>query len=336
MIPNTNAARLRNMLEHIGHLPGADDSAQGANPHETPLSAAAAIKKALSADQRETIGQLMDHTIISDEVLASIDSIVRPVGRPAAIVNKGKFTLGPPWSHFMEDPIHAIIAKALPAVGLIVLPGDKITPLAGTAFLVGERLVMTNRHVAMQFVRGIGSAAPYIRKEQKPVIDFHREAGSDKTDTSGQIAIDAVVTVLPEWDVAILHLASMPAGVAPLRLARATPSGTHREVVVIGYPGQSASPDALEQAVFGGVYDVKRVMPGQLGPMLHGPGHKAQVLSHDSSTLPGSSGSPVIDVLTGEVVGVHYDGVALVENYMVPSMDLANEPAVVQAGVQFA
>ena len=42
-------------------------------------------------------------------------------------------------------------------------------------------------------------------------------------------------------------------------------------------------------------------------------------MTHDSSTLGGNSGSALIDVATGRVVGLHFAGRYLEANYAVPT-----------------
>ena len=55
--------------------------------------------------------------------------------------------------------------------------------------------------------------------------------------------------------------------------------------------------------IFKGVYDVKRLAPG----FITDPG-QGFVIQHDCTTLGGNSGSPVLDVESGQVVGLHFSG----------------------------
>jgi endonuclease G len=79
------------------------------------------------------------------------------------------------------------------------------------------------------------------------------------------------------------------------------------------------------------------MQPGQLR-------HRAKVrsfetvvnaMTHDSSTLGGNSGSVLIEVETGQVVGLHFAGEYLKANYAVPTYELARDGRVVQAGLNF-
>ncbi len=64
--------------------------------------------------------------------------------------------------------------------------------------------------------------------------------------------------------------------------------------------------------LFGDKYNVKRLAPGRLK------GAAADLVTHDCSTLGGNSGSPIVDLATGDVVGLHFSGVFLRENRGVP------------------
>lgn len=58
-------------------------------------------------------------------------------------------------------------------------------------------------------------------------------------------------------------------------------------------------------------------------------------MTHDSSTLGGNSGSAIIDVRTGEVIGLHFAGLYLRANYAVPTYELARDRRVAGLGVHF-
>ena len=61
-------------------------------------------------------------------------------------------------------------------------------------------------------------------------------------------------------------------------------------------------------SIFGDVYGRKRIAPGFVKSLI------GAELSHDCTTLGGNSGSPVIDIETGLVVGLHKSGVFLKSN----------------------
>ena len=60
----------------------------------------------------------------------------------------------------------------------------------------------------------------------------------------------------------------------------------------------------MQARVFGDVFGVKRVQPGQLLMV----DRELTEFHHDCLTLGGNAGSPVVDVDTGLVLGIHYAG----------------------------
>jgi endonuclease G len=102
----------------------------------------------------------------------------------------------------------------------------------------------------------------------------------------------------------------------PLAVSSVKPE---QQVAVIGYPARdSRVPDAqLMQSIFGDVYDKKRLAPGQITRA------QKDLVFHDCSTLGGNSGSVVLDLATGQAVGLHFAGRFLEANYAVPAAVVA-------------
>jgi V8-like Glu-specific endopeptidase len=61
--------------------------------------------------------------------------------------------------------------------------------------------------------------------------------------------------------------------------------------------------------LFGNRLGVKRASPGEVVA------RRANVLSHDCTTLGGSSGSPILTLKSAALVGVHRDGMYLSRNH---------------------
>ena len=96
---------------------------------------------------------------------------------------------------------------------------------------------------------------------------------------------------------------------APLRLllTEGLPAG-RRRIVVIGFPNQDDTAEFDERKdVFQHTFDVKRLQPGYLTRVLTHHADRVEV-GHDCSTLRGNSGSPIIDLDTNQVIGVHVRG----------------------------
>ena len=265
-----------------------------------------------------------------------LEAIILPDKRPAIDIVDGDFTIDHPLWRFLDTDaaIHGTIRDALNSVGRIELPGNFSIPYGGTGFVVGPGLIMTNRHVAAIFADGLGDRVA-LQSGARAGIDFH-------TEPSGAtfLEVKQVVMIHPFWDMALLHVEGLEAGHATLALDLGEADlSDGRDIAVIGYPAFDPRNDAAVQTqVFHNRYGIKRLQPGKLARRMPVPsfGKSVPATTHDSSTLGGNSGSVVLDVRTGHVVGLHFGGTYQVRNYAVPACDLGKDGHVIDAGVTFA
>ena len=217
------------------------------------------------------------------------------------------------------------------------LPNGQV-PYGGTGFVVGPNLLMTNRHVAALFTVGLGRRNLRFTAGDA-AIDFKRELTSPEGDRSATLEVRGVVMIHPFWDMALLRVEGLSAAHPVLRLSIHRPEDlVNHDVVVIGYPALDPRNDIpLQNQIFEGKYEVKRLQPGKLRKRASIRSFESTVsaATHDSSTLGGNSGSAVIDVATGEVVALHFAGQYLKANYCVPTFELARDPRIVDAGLNF-
>lgn len=223
----------------------------------------------------------------------------------------------------------ASINKILPSIGRIDLPDDENYPWAGTGWVIdselGSDIVVTNAHVAQLFAeRSQGGydfkKLPFLERPEAPILDFRKELGNTP---SRRFKILEVIHIGTPGllDVAFLRVAKNgdaqtaleKALTQPIPLAAADPAAG-LAVATIGYPGTDRGPYDIETLlrVYGNVFNTKRCAPGKIM------GSDSRGISHDCSSMPGSSGSAVINVVTGEVVGLHFQGVPFQANHAVP------------------
>jgi endonuclease G, mitochondrial len=268
----------------------------------------------------------------------SLEAIVLPRYRPVLDIIDDSFEAPPrPWEHLGTGDIRRRIEAVIPSIGRIEVPGHPQLPYAGTGFVVGAGLLMTNRHVAEIFANGLGDRGLMFRPGQTAGIDFRRERIPSEPEV---LTVQDIVMIHPYWDMALLRVTGLPSRHASLRMSVADPADLQqRDIVVIGYPAQDMRNDQnLQNRIFRNAFNIKRLQPGKLlvRTDVGGFGRNVNAVTHDSSTLGGNSGSAVIDVTTGDVVGLHFAGKYLVANYAVPAFDLAQDSRVVDAGVNFA
>lgn len=240
------------------------------------------------------------------------------------------------WRFLYEDQeIRKRIEAAAAAVGRVELEGDaSLAPYLGTGFMVGPNLLLTNRHVADDFVRGVGDRIRFTPGVQ-PKVDM--ESWIVPSD-GFFLKVNRALIVHPHWDAAILEVEGFTG--TSLKLLAEAPRGLERrQVAIIGYPAfDRRNAVSTQYEVFRGTFEVKRLQPGlimQGRAPIRSFGHTVEAVSHDSSTLGGNSGSAVVDLETGHVVGLHFGGIYLKANYAVPGWELVADPKVRQTGLQF-
>src|SRR5260221_4432272 len=113
------------------------------------------------------------------EVFA-LEAIIIPDKRPAIDIINGDYTVShKDWLHFNNDvPIKTNIRKAIPSIGRVELPQHPTLPYGGTGFVVGDGLLMTNRHVADIFSTWVGIRNLVFRPGYGAGVDCLRERTS--------------------------------------------------------------------------------------------------------------------------------------------------------------
>lgn len=286
---------------------------------------------------RSALTKLQTRSEFSPVEMDSLEAIILLEGRPALDVVGNSFAPPlSPWIHLDAAPARTNIERAIRSVGRVELPNHPRLPYVGTGFVVGTNLLMTNRHVAEVFVSGLGVTDLSLRVDLEPVqVDFAREVVPTPPHP---FRVTEVLMVHPFWDMALLRVRGLD-GLEPLELLAQDPAGlVARDVVVIGYPAFDSRNDAEQQnRIFRGVYEVKRLQPGKVTGRRNTRsfGHDVPALTHEASTLGGNSGSAVVDVLTGKVLGLHFGGAYRISNFGVPAFELKRDPRVLAAGVRF-
>ncbi len=289
----------------------------------------------------ETLEALNTGNDLSAEQQFQLEAIVMPFHRPVVDVIQDALVadqLTDDWQKYGDEGRRPWIIERTRAIGRINVPTLKSLPYAGTGFIVGPGLLMTNRHVAAIFAQGLGLQSVRIPAGTESVIEF-----SDSGDTQPtSLKVREVVMIHPHWDMALLRVEGLPVDRRPLALSTTDPGALYdREVAVIGYPGYDPTGteqyQEVQKRVFNGRYYIKRFQPGRfrLRERIESFKKNVDAVTHDCSTLGGNSGSAVIDLTTGEVVGLHFGGIYLKANYAVSPRDLAEDSRVVNAGVNF-
>jgi hypothetical protein len=284
----------------------------------------------------ETLGRVERGDELKPEHLGALEAIIEPENRPVLDIVNDSYTDVPwNWEVLGEADVKQTIERVAPAIGRVELPNHPSVPYGGTAFMVGAGLMMTNRHVAELFANGIGIDGVMFKPGRSSEIDLKQEVIPCPPVT---LKVEAVRMIHPYWDCAILQVSGEQMGRQPLKLVEQQPADLKgKPVIIIGYPAMDPRGDiGLQQRIFR-VFQKKRLQPGNIIGFgeIDSYGEPVMAITHDVSTLGGNSGSAVIDLYTGDVVGLHFAGMQRVANYAVPAWELGQDTRVVDTGVNF-
>jgi hypothetical protein len=297
-----------------------------------PPLTAFSLDRAIAAERQQAVADGLDAmklvelgrgNEITPRQQTGLEAIVLLAGRPAILVQSDDF-LEPPrkWASLKE--VRPKIQAVLKRVGRVNVSGSPNFDWLGTGFLAGPGVVLTNRHVAIEFSRAQGDTWTF-RTGMASSVDLRAELGSK--DTLEFRVID-IVAIHEQHDLAVLKV-DQASGTEPLPdplpILGTAPSPLNRQVYVVGYPawdGRRNDPEPMRR-IFADVYNVKRLQPGELSAETG-----AFEVFHDCSTLGGNSGSPVVDVETHHVLGLHFGGRFMQKNRAIPLWALRDDPLI--------
>ncbi|RFC69341.1 MULTISPECIES: trypsin-like serine peptidase [Mesorhizobium] len=287
--------------------------------------------------RKDVVDKIANREPLKRTEIVYAESILIPEMRPAIEVANDTYAVvdHAAWAILNDAAVKQRLETAIKATCRVENNGK----LIGTGFLVAPDLVMTNRHVASDFVIGVGGAANIgFAPGADPAVNFQREFTRPDAGNTASIAVSSAVMMHPYFDIALLRLAQ-PAPPAPLTLAAvAAESAENTNIALIGYPDFNPQEEAGPQrSVIGDNFGVKRVQPGfaRKSGTVRSYDKTVQSFGHDCSTLTGNSGSPVISLSSGKVIGVHFYGLLRKSNWAVLASDLACDPRMTAAGVTF-
>jgi V8-like Glu-specific endopeptidase len=263
-----------------------------------------------------------------DDDDGGLEAIIQRFTRPVQLVQDNTFQ--PPADTFPESReiadrltrARGFLEAAIPSAGRIDVANHRLRWI-GTGWMVKPSVVVTNRHVAEEFARNEPSFA--FRKNQlgrqiKASVDWRREY--DREDQESVFRVKRVIRIEPDesFDVALLEIeqTGSEGQAQPQIIELATAEELNARGVgawhaVVGYPAQDSRNSAADQQrIFDGIYNVKRLAPGQIAAI-----RPDGLLTHDATTLGGNSGSVLVDLASGKALALHFGGVEGQENFAV-------------------
>jgi Trypsin-like peptidase domain len=321
---------------------GFEEGMESAGPGRGTGAIEAPVTRALKEEANEAIDigleamkkvEAGDDDDISFQEQQGLEAIILLAGRPAILIQDGEFMKPPKlWAGLTEvrDQIHEVIKR----VGRIDVVKNPNFEWLGTGWLAGKDIVITNRHVAVEFSKRGADGDWAFRPPMTANLNMRAELGGEDAPV---FAIKAIVGIHEDHDLAVLQ-AEQTSGAEilpdPLSVATAPPPTlVGSKVYVVGYPawdGRRNDPEPMKR-IFADIYNVKRLQPGEIS----GDSLDNFEVFHDCSTLGGNSGSPVVNLETHQVLGLHFGGRFLEKNHAVPMWMLQNDPLIKRANLNY-
>ena len=199
------------------------------------------------------------------------------------------------------------------SVARVIVDGKRV----GTGFVVSPSLIATNAHVAslfsvnrewnnlpVRFDLAEGPFNPFPVPDQPVKIAWMPPSPSNGDPAALDLALVRLSAPLPSIDAGVFDFAGQCAAEDP--------------IAIIGFPGKAKGHTRAEvEKLFrghstGNYYDHMWLSPGYVmfAPGTPGPGSfidpNAWIARYNANTTPGNSGSMVVNLATGKIIGIHF------------------------------
>jgi V8-like Glu-specific endopeptidase len=223
------------------------------------------------------------------------------------------------WSGILKDCPK--LKRTIKAVGRLSLIRRRETPKnvpIGTAWFIRSNILVTNRHVAEFFAN---THAPYEFLPDNGIgkvsalVDLKKEEFSS---ASRELTIEDVIYMDGsggDVDLAFLKVESPRPRIEPIPLDLED-IVVGANAAVVGYPMKDPGVNRELSDKFFGTYGFKKI---SCGTILSLEGNR---IAHSCPTLHGNSGSPLISLVTGNVIGIHFGGNESDDNYALSAAKL--------------
>ncbi|MCM2477557.1 S8 family serine peptidase [Rhizobium sp. CG5] len=311
----------------------------------TTLEASAARRDVLNKTE-DVVRSLVagGEAALSIEGRIVVESLIRLKGRPAFKINDGVISKAQAEITDWATALYAAesyLPDLCVTVGRIDLNGEHV----GTGFVAGPGLVVTNRHVAeaiADVVAGAGGLGSWFLRDNVTINFDDRGRGNEKRFKVREIAAAGASKIGEHVDFAHLDMAILDVETKntvgkllpkPIGLIKDPEEAKlSQDIAVIGYPARPDlaaldDPSGKETAetigrrlamIFGLDYGRKYFSPGvvdQPAGTIKGDG-RDWIITHDATTLAGSSGSGVTRFSDGlPILGLHFAGRVMTANY---------------------
>jgi hypothetical protein len=257
-------------------------------------------------------------------------AIVLETERPALAIGPDLAVDWSRWPGGVALPPAERIEHGAAAVGRLLVEGEARMPWVGTCFMVGPGLVFSAAFAISELTEGAGKNVS-VKDGRQLSVQF---AGGQEEDVA------RVLFIHPYFRVALLELAGRSNLPDPLGIAAASPEDLGgKDVALISCAANDPRnpADAIKRLYGDTPEQAFYVQPGkvlQIGN-ISGSDSGALGLLHDCTCVGGSSGGPLVDLSSGDVLGLHTMGQFAAVNYAEILWELARDPVVWEFDIAF-
>jgi Trypsin-like peptidase domain len=297
------------------------DRFQELAPHApTEAGGLEALEGGLQVDDAVEVADRVEEGTFQPGDHPALEAIIERFTRPVYLVQESTFKVPPdefPDSEEiksrLESARHALEA-IIPSAGRIDLRNHRLD-WVGTGWMVAPGVAVTNRHVASEFAAREEGKFTFLQNFGAPPtsasLDWRHEY---QQPAESRFRVKEVIWIEPPGsaDVALLRIAdegengeAAPPIIELMTQEEIAEAGPAAWVAVVGYPAQDSRNNAADQQrIFDGIYNVKRLAPGQITAIV-----AQDLVNHDATTLGGNSGSVVVDLASGKAMALHFGGI---------------------------
>lgn len=328
-------------MEELGEM--SNELAESAGAAEDSARAAGLESYREGGPPTANLERLVSDREAPEDRFDTMEAIVLTTGRPALLIQGGNWE--EPRLIEVKTRLESArqgVTTAIRKVARVELLNHPNFDYVGTAWMIDEDVMITNRHVANTFARRqdgriVLRTTPF-GVPFRAQVDFNEEFESP--DPPFEVPVEEVLFIerdaefLP--DMALIRVGRVDALPEPIELSEVN-AERDDDVAVIGYPARDSRNDPfVMQNIFNGIFEVKRLSPGRVS----GIRPDRFIMTHDCTTLGGNSGSVVLNLDSGKAVGLHYAGSYLENNFAVTSetlreklVDLSRSSVFVMSGL---
>jgi endonuclease G len=278
------------------------------------------LEGGLSGDDAADAAERIEEGAFEPGEQPALEAIIERFTRPVYLVQQSTFEVPPdtfPDSEEIKsrlDSARQALQAIIPSAGRIDLRNHRLD-WVGTAWMVAPGVAVTNRHVASEFSTRDNGGFAFLQNFGAPPVSAsvdwrHEYRQADES----RFRVEEVIWIEPPGsvDVALLRISQQgESGEAAPPVIDLVPreefdnAGVGAWIAVIGYPARDSRNDAADQQrIFDGIYNVKRLAPGQVTAVV-----AEDLVHHDATTLGGNSGSVVVDLASGKALALHFGGI---------------------------